>query len=153
MDQDLPSVGFKFFFSIINCIGSMFLVAAVQYWAVIAAIPLLIVFITLGMYYTRTTRELKRLEASSRSPVFSHLNETLQGLTSIQCFKAEDRFKKTFYRYYGYIMFFPLISNHIVALNVVMKRFAIKVYCLRIYDENISGALTGSPCSYSNATV
>ena len=78
--------------------GSVLLVAAVQYWAVIAAIPLVIVFVVLGMYYVRTTREIKRLEAKSRSPVYSHLSETLQGLTSIQCFKAEERFTQNFNR-------------------------------------------------------
>lgn len=97
MDEELPSVGYKFVFSTINCIGSVFVIAAVQYWAIIAAFPLLIIFLVLGIFYIKTARELKRLEASCRSPLYSHINETIQGLVNIQQFKAEERFIKEFY--------------------------------------------------------
>ena len=97
MDEDLPSVGFKFFFSSINCIGSITVIAAVQHWVIIAALPLIALFTVLGVYYVRTAREVKRLEATNRSPFYSHVSETLQGLPSIQQFKVEERFTKDYY--------------------------------------------------------
>jgi ABC-type multidrug transport system fused ATPase/permease subunit len=35
---------------------------------------------------------MRRLEAISRSPVYSHLGETLNGVTTIKAYKAEERF-------------------------------------------------------------
>lgn len=74
------------------------MVAVLQYWALVVAIPLLIVFMYLAIYYVRTSREVKRLEAASRSPVYSLFSDTLRGLTTIQCLKAEERLIKAFYR-------------------------------------------------------
>ena len=97
VDSELPTVGFKFFFSSLNCLGSVMVVAVLQYWALVAAVPLFILFLILATYYVRTSREVKRLEAANRSPVYSHVSETLHGLTTIQCLRAEERLLKTFY--------------------------------------------------------
>ena len=40
-----------------------------------------------------TSRELKRLSSLSLSPLYTHFNETLQGLSTIRAFRAVSRFK------------------------------------------------------------
>lgn len=44
-------------------------------------------------YYLGAKRELKRLDGSSRSPVFSHFHETLGGVSTVRAYGAETRFK------------------------------------------------------------
>ncbi len=39
--------------------------------------------------------KLKRLDSVSKSPVFSHLGETLSGISTIKAYKAERRFRDT----------------------------------------------------------
>lgn len=39
-----------------------------------------------------TSRQLKRLESVSRSPVYSHFNETLLGVSVIRAFQEQKRF-------------------------------------------------------------
>ena len=43
-------------------------------------------------YYTRFCVPLKRMEAASRSPIFSHLTSTMQGLSLIRCHGIQEQF-------------------------------------------------------------
>uniref|UniRef100_A0A8D2LPQ3 Cystic fibrosis transmembrane conductance regulator n=1 Tax=Varanus komodoensis TaxID=61221 RepID=A0A8D2LPQ3_VARKO len=65
-------------------------------WILIPLVPLLILFIFLRRYFLATSRDIKRLESTTRSPVFSHLSSSLQGLWTIRAFKAEQRFQELF---------------------------------------------------------
>jgi ABC-type multidrug transport system fused ATPase/permease subunit len=51
-----------------------------------------ILFIALQRYFSRSTIQLKRIEAVSRSPVYNHFGETLLGLATIRAFKHSERF-------------------------------------------------------------
>ena len=99
MDQELPTAAYYVTLTTLMAIGSLVLVAAVLYWAVISACFVLVLFALLGMTYLRTSREVKRLDAISRSPMYSHITDTLEGLTSIQCFQAEERLTRDFFRF------------------------------------------------------
>ncbi|KZP20527.1 multidrug resistance-associated ABC transporter [Athelia psychrophila] len=46
----------------------------------------------LGIAYLRSGRSLRRMEANSRSPVFSGFGEMLDGLVTVRAFSAERRF-------------------------------------------------------------
>uniref|UniRef100_UPI004038F946 LOW QUALITY PROTEIN: multidrug resistance-associated protein 1 n=1 Tax=Callospermophilus lateralis TaxID=76772 RepID=UPI004038F946 len=43
-------------------------------------------------FYVASSRQLKRLESVSRSPVYSHFNETLLGVSVIRAFEEQERF-------------------------------------------------------------
>lgn len=43
-------------------------------------------------FYVASSRQLKRLESVSRSPVYSHFNETLLGVSIIRAFEEQERF-------------------------------------------------------------
>ena len=66
------------------CMGS--------YFIFIILLPLVMYFYSLRNYFLKTNRELKRLEALSRSPVYSHLSETLDGLVTIRSLSRTDIF-------------------------------------------------------------
>ncbi|GMF61590.1 unnamed protein product [[Candida] boidinii] len=44
------------------------------------------------MYYLATSRELRRLDSVSRSPIFAHFQETLNGVATIRAYGQLDRF-------------------------------------------------------------
>lgn len=58
----------------------------------IMVIPLALVYIGYQKYYLRTSRELKRLDSVSRSPIFAHFQESLGGLSTIRAYGQQKRF-------------------------------------------------------------
>jgi len=58
----------------------------------LAFIPLTIIYRMVMRYYLATSRELKRLDAVSRSPIFSFFGETLNGLSVIRAYGQSKRF-------------------------------------------------------------
>jgi ATP-binding cassette subfamily C (CFTR/MRP) protein 1 len=43
-------------------------------------------------YYLATSRELKRLDSTSRAPIFSWFGETIGGLSTIRAYAQQNRF-------------------------------------------------------------
>jgi len=60
-------------------------------WLVLVLAPLVPVYLWLQELYRLTSRELKRLSSVTLSPVYSHFNETLLGLSTIRSFRAIPR--------------------------------------------------------------
>ncbi|XP_008336423.3 multidrug resistance-associated protein 1-like, partial [Cynoglossus semilaevis] len=79
--------------------GSMFNVMSACI-VILIATPLVAIFIPfLGLlyffvqrFYVSSSRQLKRLESVSRSPIYSHFNETLLGTSVIRAFGEQKRF-------------------------------------------------------------
>lgn len=65
------------------------LVAVVNYWLLLPTAIMGLLFYGLRHVYTNTARSIKRVEALTRSPIFSHANASFQGLTTIRAFGAE----------------------------------------------------------------
>uniref|UniRef100_A0A7M4FWZ5 ABC-type glutathione-S-conjugate transporter n=1 Tax=Crocodylus porosus TaxID=8502 RepID=A0A7M4FWZ5_CROPO len=60
--------------------------------AVVAIVPLTVLYAAFQNFYVATSCQLRRLEAASRSPIYSHISETFQGSGVIRAYKAQQRF-------------------------------------------------------------
>lgn len=67
-------------------------------WLLTVIAPLTLVVLYISRYYLKTSRDLKRLESSCRSPVFSHISETLNGLDTIRTRGKRSDFVDQFFR-------------------------------------------------------
>jgi ABC-type multidrug transport system fused ATPase/permease subunit len=56
-------------------------------------VPLALTYYWIQRYYLRTSRELKRLDSVSRSPIYAHFQETLGGLSTIRAYRQQSRFE------------------------------------------------------------
>lgn len=59
---------------------------------IILIIPLSFLYLLLQRYFLATSRELRRLESVSRSPVFAHFQETIGGISTIRAYRQQARF-------------------------------------------------------------
>ena len=101
MDELLPQ---RFLFSIqlvLLLFTSIIVPSVANPWLLFAIIPLTVLVFYISNYYLKTSRELKRLESISRSPVFSHISETLNGLDTIRTRRRQREFLDQFNRYVG----------------------------------------------------
>ncbi|KAM0254312.1 hypothetical protein ACHAQJ_006898 [Trichoderma viride] len=56
-------------------------------------VPIALAYYWIQRYYLRTSRELKRLDSVSRSPIYAHFQESLGGVTTIRAYRQLDRFQ------------------------------------------------------------
>lgn len=63
----------------------------------IVAIGISCLYFIIGLFYLRISRELKRLNSVSRSPIYSHFTESLMGVTTIRAYGVEEQFMRSVY--------------------------------------------------------
>ncbi|KAJ3614828.1 hypothetical protein NHX12_018398 [Muraenolepis orangiensis] len=61
-------------------------------FAAVFILPLAFLYGFVQSFYVATSCQLRRLESVSRSPIYTHLNETVQGASVIRAFREEHRF-------------------------------------------------------------
>jgi len=59
---------------------------------IVVALPMAFLYGYIQRYYLRTSRELKRLDSVSRSPIYAHFQETLGGISTIRAYQQQKRF-------------------------------------------------------------
>lgn len=92
IDQNMAPSGAYLLYSIVATICIIILISYVTPLFMIPGFFIAILFCAIGMYYLRTSRDLKRLNSTSRSPIFVHFGETVTGVATIRAFGAEQRF-------------------------------------------------------------
>ncbi|XP_060810337.1 ATP-binding cassette sub-family C member 4 [Amyelois transitella] len=96
VDEVLPAALLDVLQIGLSLIGIVVVVAVVNYWLLVPTMVIGVVFYLLRIFYLSSSRSIKRLEGVTRSPVFSHLNATLQGITTIRAFGAQEALIREF---------------------------------------------------------
>ncbi|NXS94768.1 MRP1 protein, partial [Jacana jacana] len=94
IDSTIPPIIKMFMGSTFNVIGACIIILLATPIAAVIIPPLGLVYLFVQRFYVATSRQLKRLESVSRSPVYSHFNETLLGVSVIRAFEEQNRFIK-----------------------------------------------------------
>ncbi|XP_062304038.1 multidrug resistance-associated protein 1 [Osmerus eperlanus] len=61
-------------------------------FAAVVILPLALLYAFVQSFYVATSCQLRRLESVSRSPIYTHFNETVQGASVIRAFGEQSRF-------------------------------------------------------------
>ncbi|XP_077986963.1 LOW QUALITY PROTEIN: ATP-binding cassette sub-family C member 4-like [Glandiceps talaboti] len=99
MDDQLPMLFFDVVQKALMILGILIVCCIINPIIIIPTVPIVIIFIYLRYYTVQTTREVKRLDGTTRSPVYSHLAASVQGLWTIRAFQMEDKFTNEFHKH------------------------------------------------------
>ncbi|GAA5796465.1 hypothetical protein HPULCUR_001837 [Helicostylum pulchrum] len=78
-------------------IASTIVISVITPQFLVVAIGISCLYFVIGLFYLRISRELKRLNSVSRSPIYSHFTESLVGVTTIRAYGVEEQFMRTVY--------------------------------------------------------
>ncbi|KAJ3320038.1 hypothetical protein HDU76_000399, partial [Blyttiomyces sp. JEL0837] len=110
MDKNVMQSFETFFSSFMDCVAVFVVVITITPMFVVTVFPVMFIYVFVSRRYLAVSRELKRLDSVSRSPIYSMFSETLVGASTIRAYGAEDRFMKETLRRldYNHRMFFYL---------------------------------------------
>ncbi|XP_043284651.1 probable multidrug resistance-associated protein lethal(2)03659 [Venturia canescens] len=96
IDESLPPTMMDCVQNGLSLLGSIIVIGIANPWLMVPTLFIAIVSYYLRIIYWATSRSVKRLEGITRSPVYNHLNATLQGLGTIRSFDAAGVLTKEF---------------------------------------------------------
>ncbi|CAB0034969.1 unnamed protein product [Trichogramma brassicae] len=82
--------------NLLNIAGALTLTCIVNQIFLAPALIIAVICYWIRKVYLKTSKNIKRLEGMTRSPVFTHLTATLNGLTTIRACNAHEVLKKEF---------------------------------------------------------
>ena len=96
-DNNLATTLYDTIMCSLMCLGAVITASFVLPLILVAIPPLMWYFLRLRRVYLASSREIKRIDGVTRSPVFSMIGESLSGLVTIRAFEgAQDHFKHLF---------------------------------------------------------
>ncbi|CAI5974351.1 unnamed protein product [Closterium sp. NIES-64] len=96
VDDLLPTTVQQTMELFLGCAGAIAVTAVLVPWFLLALPPLLVIFALLQRRYLRVSRELKRIDGLSRSPIYAHFAQSLQGVVSVRAYGAAPAFLQHF---------------------------------------------------------
>ncbi|CAI5654084.1 unnamed protein product [Oreochromis niloticus] len=94
IDEAIPNSFRSWLLCFLGVLGTLFVICLATPFFAIVIIPLAVIYFFVQRFYVATSRQLRRLDSVSRSPIYSHFGETVSGLSVIRAYKHQDRFLK-----------------------------------------------------------
>ncbi|KAK9869557.1 hypothetical protein WA026_003310 [Henosepilachna vigintioctopunctata] len=99
IDELLPKASINFLGTILILLGSMMLITVSNYLMVLLIIPLCLIIFKMRKWFVTTVKCLRRIETSVKSPVFSYVSASIDGVTTIRALRSEARLIPQFDRH------------------------------------------------------
>ncbi|KAI6229423.1 ATP-binding cassette sub-family C member 8 [Aphelenchoides besseyi] len=156
VDSRLPGSVLNFLASVIQALAIMFVPAIITPQVTIPLLLITAAYLLLTVFYLSTSRQLKRIEAVTRSPIYSHFAESIQGAASIRAYNCVDRFvlasqervDQNLRAYYP-----SIVSNRWLAIRLELIGnliiFSSALFAVLYRDTGVTAGLIGLSVSYA----
>ncbi|RUP47989.1 ABC transporter type 1, transmembrane domain-containing protein [Jimgerdemannia flammicorona] len=92
IDEKIPLMMQNWVFMLTSTISSIIVIGVTTPIFLAIVPPITYAFYWVQSHYLWMSRDLKRLESASRSPIYQHFSETLGGISTIRAYDQSDRF-------------------------------------------------------------
>lgn len=92
IDQTIPFLISDFLFCMCEVIAIICIISYSTPSFLYVIVPLFIGYFFIQRYYIKSSRQLKRLESISKSPIFAHFSESVNGASTIRAYAQAARF-------------------------------------------------------------
>lgn len=92
IDQEVAPVSVGLLGCVSAIISIVVLISVITPGFLIAGAFIAVLYVAIGAFYLKSSRDLKRLESVQRSPLYQQFGETLSGIITIRAYKDERRF-------------------------------------------------------------
>ncbi|KAI9235563.1 MAG: hypothetical protein BYD32DRAFT_420917 [Podila humilis] len=93
VDQEVAPIASNLMFDFLGTLTVVIMITAITPQFLFPAFLISILFVIMATLYLRSSRELKRIESITKSPIFSHFGESLSGVATIRAYGQEKRFQ------------------------------------------------------------
>ncbi|XP_068898240.1 multidrug resistance-associated protein 1 isoform X5 [Tenebrio molitor] len=139
------------FFSVV---GTLVVISYTTPIFISVIVPIGILYYFIQRFYVATSRQLKRLESVSRSPIYSHFGETITGVQAIRAFREQERFiRESEHKVdVNQVCYYPsIISNRWLAVRLEMIGNLIILFAalFAVWGKDQNPGLVGLSVTYS----
>ncbi|VVC91565.1 unnamed protein product [Leptidea sinapis] len=136
-------------------LGTLFVISMSTPTFMAVVLPIGVVYYVIQRFYVATSRQLKRLESVSRSPIYSHFGESITGASTIRAFGVTERFVEESERGvdHNQLCYYPsCIANRWLAIRLEMVGNLIIFFAALfavLARDTINPGLVGLSVSYA----
>ncbi|NWZ80312.1 MRP2 protein, partial [Poecile atricapillus] len=94
VDETIPMSFRSWLSCFMGIISTLIVICLATPFFTIVIVPLSIFYYFVLRFYVSTSRQLRRLDSVTRSPIYSHFGETVSGLSVIRAYGHQERFLK-----------------------------------------------------------
>ncbi|XP_051815787.1 canalicular multispecific organic anion transporter 1 isoform X2 [Acanthochromis polyacanthus] len=94
IDETIPQTVRSWIMCLLGVLGTLVGISLATPIFVAVLVPLAVIYYFVQRFYIATSRQLRRLDSVSRSPIYSHFGETVSGLSVIRAYGHQERFLK-----------------------------------------------------------
>ncbi|KAL1263560.1 hypothetical protein QQF64_006299, partial [Cirrhinus molitorella] len=94
VDEMIPMSFRSWILCLLGVVGTLFIICLATPIFTAVVVPMAIIYYFVQRFYVATSRQLRRLDSVSRSPIYSHFGETVSGLSVIRAYGHQQRFLK-----------------------------------------------------------
>ncbi|XP_076867754.1 ATP-binding cassette sub-family C member 2 isoform X1 [Brachyhypopomus gauderio] len=92
VDEMIPMSFRSWVLCLLGVLGTLFVICLATPLFTAIIVPIVVIYYFVQRFYVATSRQLRRLDSVSRSPIYSHFGETVSGLSVIRAYGHQQRF-------------------------------------------------------------
>lgn len=155
IDMVLPQMMRNWVWLFLSIIAIFIVISIATPWFAVFALPILLIYYFIQKFFIATSRQLKRLESVTRSPIYSHFSESISGQSTIRAYNEQKRFSAESEEKVDYnqaISYLSICANRWLGVRIeIIGSFVVlaaSLFAIAARDS-IEAAIVGLSITYS----